>query len=425
MKKSRYANIVHKGNDYLIHHSLFGGIVRASCDNSRSFLDMIESESSFGIDEDEKFHQDLLEMRMIVEDDVIESNLANFYLSKNPNELFIIMFVTKQCNFRCVYCCQTHEDKKMSDKTYDDMLKAIEGLIDANRYKVVRVSFFGGEPLLEYDAVCRFSERLVELAERKDVTYIGGMTTNGYLLTPERLKRLVELKVTEYQITVDGLKETHDKARVLLGDGSPWETIMENLISAKSSDIPFRFMVRTNFDDEIVQNATEFVEYLSQNFKGDSRFMYHFESVKNLDGATDIDFNLVADEASCMNEISLSAKKADLRVSSSETVIRPLGLACYATSNDSFSIDYDGTIMKCTVHVDMPKNRIGHISDEGITLDDYMMSNWTSFGLSEKCKSCKILPICFNKKCPLVGADDNACDRFTTMYENAGHVLNQ
>lgn len=429
MKKSMYANIIRKGDERLIHNSLFGGIVKASCSNSKTFLDRIDEESFFEINDNENFHQTLKDMRMIVEDDVNESNLANFYYESNQRrELFIILFVTKQCNFRCVYCSQKHEDKIMTYETYDDILDAIEKLIDAYGYRIVRLSFFGGEPLLEYDKICKFSEEVNDLAERKNVIYVAGMTTNGYLLTSDRLEKLVGVKIIDYQITLDGLKEKHDKARLLVGKNiaheiSNWEVIMKNLINAKSSSLGFSFLIRTNFDDEIISSSTEFVEHLSNNFKNDPRFMFHFEAVKNLSGSSDVDFDLVDDEVACVHEIASKADKAGLKVYSTQTVVRSLGMSCYATSYDSFAIDYDGTLMKCTVHVDSEKNRIGSVSDKKISINDHLMALWTSPGLSEKCKSCRILPICYNKKCPIAGSDDNPCERLANMYENALKML--
>ena len=424
MKKSIYANVERKGDGVIVHNTLFGGIVKATCNNSMQFLDRIENEPNFDIDENAKFHQTLKELRMIVDDDVDETNLASYYYESNrKRDLFIILYVTKQCNFRCVYCSQVHENKTMSEETYNDILHVLEGYLDTHGYRRIWLSFFGGEPLLEYNAICEFSERVYEMTKRKNVEYRAGITTNGYLLTTERLKKLVSLKVTDYQITLDGLKEKHDKARVLQGKGGSWDTIVKNLTEAKSSDCAFTFMIRTNFDDEVISMSDRYIEYLSANFKDDLRFTFHFEAVKNLSGATDIDFALVDDEASCIAEITSVAKKAGLNVYTTNAVMHPLGVSCYATSGDSFAVDYDGTVLKCTVHIDSGKNKVGKINDKKIFVEDTLLANWTSFGLKEKCRSCKILPICYNKKCPLAPSDEEHCAKLTSMYENAVKML--
>lgn len=47
--------------------------------------------------------------------------------------------------------------------------------------------------------------------------YYSSITTNGYLLTPNNIKTLIDCNVYSYTITIDGLQETHDKFRHLVG----------------------------------------------------------------------------------------------------------------------------------------------------------------------------------------------------------------
>ena len=260
MKKSAFANIVKHKDGYIIHNSLFGGIVRAKCKESMAFLDLIEAGEDFEFDDEEKFHQTLKDMRMIIDKDVDESCLASFYFNEiQGKELLIIPFVTRQCNFRCSYCFDDFNNNRMSEDTYNDLLKIIEDLVDAKGYKSVRVSFFGGEPLLEYEEICKFSQKMNDLAERKEIKFFGGMTTNAYLLTADRLEKLVKLNVTQYQITVDGLKETHDISRPLMGGKGSWDAIMKNLIDAKESELNFDFNIRTNFDYNVQQISEQYL----------------------------------------------------------------------------------------------------------------------------------------------------------------------
>ena len=62
---------------------------------------------------------------------------------------------------------------------------------------------------------------------------ISSMTTNGYFLDCATFEKLSAYNLIDIQITIDGLKQTHDMQRVLK-DGSPtFDKIINNLIEIK------------------------------------------------------------------------------------------------------------------------------------------------------------------------------------------------
>lgn len=427
MRKSRFANVISHEGEYLIHNSLFGGVVKAKCSDSKAFLGSIESGQSFVYDENEGFHKVLSDMRMIVDDAMEESNLVDYYyMGSQGHELLIIPIVTRQCNFRCIYCYEEFRNEKMSAETWQNLLKAIEFLIDLKSYKSLRISYFGGEPLLEYGAICDFAEKLKELAHRKNVALFSGMTTNGYLLTKERLNKLISLNVTDYQITIDGLQKTHDNARFLVGKGGTWQTIIQNLIDAKDSPLDFKIVIRTNFTQEIFQSAEEYLKYISQYFMGDNRFGFHFEAVKTLHHTRNAGKPMEArEETNIIYEMAKKGKELGLNMHEVKPSLFPFGLVCYAAKNDSLTIDCNGTVMKCTVHIDEAANHVGSIADGGLFIKDHLMSCWTTAKLPDKCSSCKILPICYGKHCPAiaVGCHEEPCNRLLSIYEDTLKVF--
>lgn len=93
----------------------------------------------------------------------------------------ISLILTRQCNLRCKYCFETHENAFMSEET---ALKAIDMAVNGGG-RHVGVSFFGGEPLL-----CKgLIYRCVEYSKRfAGVRFSWNMTTNGLLLDGEFLE---------------------------------------------------------------------------------------------------------------------------------------------------------------------------------------------------------------------------------------------
>jgi len=312
----------------------------------------------------------------------------------------------------------------MSEETYNHLYKAIEQLVDAKGYKSVYIGYFGGEPMLEYDEICNFSERIKSFAEGRNISFKASMTTNGYLLSSDRLERLSQVGVTTYQITVDGLKETHNKSRILINQGGTWDRIVQNLVDAKNSSSEFKIMIRANCTDEINNNADEFLDFMSNTFGGDLRFGFHFEAVKKLGGKNDDNLKLVESETDVVYKMTTIAKKMGLELMGNRNYINPFGLVCYAGKNDSFIFDCDGTVMKCTVCIDNSNNHIGKLSEAGMQIESHLISEWTSQNLKEKCNSCKVLALCYGRKCPAGDfLSEGHCKSLLDMYDNALKTL--
>src|ERR1700760_111580 len=86
----------------------------------------------------------------------------------------------RRCNLACTYCNEYDDFSK--PVPLDTMTQRIEQL---GKLKTGVITISGGEPLLhpELDDIIRVI--------RKHAT-LSGLITNGYLLTPERVKRLNE-----------------------------------------------------------------------------------------------------------------------------------------------------------------------------------------------------------------------------------------
>lgn len=144
----------------------------------------------------------------------------------------ITLQITQNCNLRCEYCVYSgeyrnriHSNERMNCNTMRD---AVDYLIrcssDADR---MAISFYGGEPLLEFALIQECVEYALMKTEGRKVTF--NFTTNGTLLTKEKLEFLVhhDFRIT---ISLDGPEFIHDKHRKLAytSKGS-FDKIIENL----------------------------------------------------------------------------------------------------------------------------------------------------------------------------------------------------
>src|ERR1700729_4004121 len=99
----------------------------------------------------------------------------------------------RRCNLACTYC---NEYDDFSDPVpLDEMLRRIDHL---GRLGTSVITISGGEPLLhpELDQI---------IARIRKTGAIAGMITNGYLLMPDRIKRLNEAGLDHMQISIDNV----------------------------------------------------------------------------------------------------------------------------------------------------------------------------------------------------------------------------
>lgn len=149
----------------------------------------------------------------------------------------MILGLTERCNLRCEYCCfsgqfegwRSHGTGSM---TFDIAKKAVDEHLQTEQPdNLCAVSFYGGEPLLEFellkDSVLYAEEQSLKLGKKPTFT----ITTNGTLLNDEIIHFLVEHDFL-IMISLDGPKEAHDRYRVFAGnDGrkGSFDTVMKNI----------------------------------------------------------------------------------------------------------------------------------------------------------------------------------------------------
>jgi MoaA/NifB/PqqE/SkfB family radical SAM enzyme len=100
----------------------------------------------------------------------------------------------RRCNLSCTYCNE-YDDFSPPVPT-DVMIARINRLADLGT-SILTLS--GGEPLLHPDL-----DEIIAAMRRRGV--IAGMITNGYLLMPDRIKRLNQAGLDHMQISIDNVK---------------------------------------------------------------------------------------------------------------------------------------------------------------------------------------------------------------------------
>lgn len=161
------------------------------------------------------------------EREIVEKRFAEG--KKDLSYLDLTILLTQQCQFQCTYCFEgTKKDASLDDHTEDDIVEFLEGQLST--LKKLRVTWFGGEPLIAYPRLKTLSNKLLDFCEKHQVSYAADMVTNGFAITKERCRELIDdLKVKRYIITLDGPSGHHDRRRPLRNGLPTFSKIWENI----------------------------------------------------------------------------------------------------------------------------------------------------------------------------------------------------
>ncbi len=358
----------------------------------------------------------LLKKGYIVEESVDENARHDIRYSRyqfRTDMLELILLPSEECNFRCVYCSQEFKRDNMLPEVQEGVRNLVLGKIA--KLKGLNVSWFGGEPMLGYDDVIQeLAPFFKEVATKHDVHFFSSMTTNGYLVTPERAEKMLNWGIRHYQITVDGTGEDHDQHRPLADGGPTFQRIMDNLISLKGRPDDFRVTLRVNFDHTNARRLNLLFAELKASLHGDSRFSMDFHPVGRWGGPNDDNLDVCGTReiGRLQNDLREEARSYDLATMKVSQVLEPEpGNVCYAARPYNFIIGADGKLMKCTQVLDtLDSNIVGRIRSDGeLEIKSDVLNAWVQpyYHSDEMCNKCFFVPVCQGALCPLVRIRDH------------------
>ena len=336
--------------------------------------------------------------------------------------LWYTIIPTRNCNFNCFYCCQPHVKQTMSDETIDLITRSLRK--NLKNYSSFIISFFGGEPLIEYGKVIKILDDSMEVCRKLSRNFTAYMTTNGYNLSPEVFKELLKRHVIYYHITLDGPPSVHDTHRPLASGNPSFQKIIDNLTGIRESarSNTFHITLRTNITRSIYENIDEFVDILARNFSNDSRFNIYWRWVEDFGGDR---INEHRDEFVTMDKVFKAMDKIhNAGLSLYNDVIynaKKGALVCEASKQNYYVIDYDGTLLKCT-HWDKPEvATVGSIKPNG----DFLLNRereafYTLKVPKEKCRKCYFEPLCHGKSCSIRNIiNPNGCYKIREFFRHS------
>ncbi|OIQ31597.1 MAG: hypothetical protein BM562_07020 [Alphaproteobacteria bacterium MedPE-SWcel] len=140
--------------------------------------------------------------------------------------------LTSVCNLGCTYCFAEGGDygRIKGKLNADTDLDSILGFVSENTVAgdAVRFEFFGGEPMMNFDAIEALCERSARMAEQVGIRFLYRISTNLTTRLSERELSLFERFGFTVSVSIDGGAATHDRNRPNLAGRGSFQSILQN-----------------------------------------------------------------------------------------------------------------------------------------------------------------------------------------------------
>ena len=343
----------------------------------------------------------------VKEEDYVVSN----YCLNDTNKLEFLIYVTNDCNFGCKYCPQSHNKTYIDYESMTEISNGImASLLKSKNTKQLNISWFGGEPLLNYKNILLTSRKIMDFCLENDIKYNSGMTTNGYLLTKKTFISLYDCGIKEFQITIDGNENSHNMTRPLLNGANTWNVIIENLKDISSLDDSYKFniIIRLNVSQNNIDEMTDFILFVSNNF--DDRFSINVMPISKMGNETS-DFHFCGKIEAQLVQIYLYKYMIDnnIDIRFLESMFNPSSFVCNSGRHNYFVINCEKKVFKCELNVNNDKYCIGYINNSGLYIDHYYNCSYSTPSTKSKCLLCKLYALCLGLACPLKKVYNEKC----------------
>jgi uncharacterized protein len=316
----------------------------------------------------------------------------------------LILLASEECNFRCTYCYEEFKRGTMENWVREAVVRWLERRVPTVRH--LSIEWFGGEPLLGYEAISDIAPVAQKLARQHGVQFHHSMTTNGFLLSRKTFESLLEWGLTSCQVTLDGPEDSHNRTRPLRGGGDTYEVIVSNLRDISATKGEFTISLRVNFDPHNLPYMDRYIANAKLWFGHDRRFKIRFYPVGRWGGANDANLEICGLSANKERQsLELKALGQGLNVHTRIEQMQPNSSICYAARPFSFIVGADGKLMKCTLVLDKKDyNIVGTLLPTGepkVDLDK--IGKWIApyFEDDASCRKCFFLPACQGIACPV------------------------
>ena len=376
---------------------------------------------------------DLLKKNLIIVDsEEDEFLIVTSENDKSREEVDVLSFTIQpsaNCQLGCYYCAQNHSKDYASDDIIEKYVKRILHFLDSGKtYRGLNIIWYGGEPLTGLSSIKKTTKKLLEICNERGLHYNASMVTNGLSLKKDIFQDLVtNYKIRDFQITLDGLAESHDQRRYTKSGESTFDIIFKNIIDCTRTQAYQNkqgcISIRINIDKTNHQFVNPLLEYLVEK-EINNYVAVSFAPIVDW-GGNDAGKDSLTNEQFAEKEIEWLLYCFDNKIKLSNLLPTRKYYACMVERNDSEVFDAFGNIYTCwefpyTDTYGQDKHKIGNLNNDYDTYDENAtLRNWSDEIKAGKtwCKTCSHLPVCAGS-CPKSWYEGKpACPEFKFNYK--------
>lgn len=400
MKESIFNIHMENNGHKLLFNSLYCGL----CEIDDTYFEVLKKcNTGMQLSEEEnELKLMAVEAGYFVEDDKDEIDFlkVNKYKAKfNEDSMTITIAPTLTCNFECVYCYEGKKTGIMTEETEEKLLSYISS--KAEKLKRLKITWYGGEPLLAKKVIYRMSKKILEICKQHNILYRSAMITNGSLLVKEDIALLKECKIETVQITLDGPAEIHNARRICKSIENNFEKIINNMNLLIDGNLHIN--LRINVDKTNISEMEPLLKYLSEQLSS-KKINIGFAAVQ---ACTDACIGVARD---CFSIQEFSEEYFDLYdlvtkygfdAGTKLQYAHPRINYCGADVYHTFVVDPNGFLYKCWHDVGNVRESIGSVENIEAALTSSKAAKWlfSDATNNDECKLCKVLPLCMGG-CP-------------------------
>lgn len=405
MKVSKYTFLFDITNQEFYVYNTLSNVLIEIDEESYSILSKAQKDRSDIVYSsiDTELYDLLILKRIIVEND-LDSYLyyKSILCTQRADQSYMHLTIapTMDCSFNCHYCFEKYKTKNYM--TEDTMNRIIKYLNSLSNKPDLKLTWFGGEPLM---ALFQMEEFYKKLKDGYKVPLISNIITTGYHLNADAVKVLRNIGIKQVQITLDGLKDTHNAVKKTSDCSDVFNKVLNNVeMLLASSDIHVVF--RVNLTKKNKHEYVQLYYLLKEKF---NRYKH-----KGIAPAFVMDRGCSKTNLENKSLFFVSHEIAPfvLDLYYKNKIHSPFlrypsrfFTECAIRNKMSISFDPEGYAYKCWEIIGNKDYAIGQINEEGLLENiNEIVLNRHLYGADPMedpiCSVCRYLPIC-NGGCPI------------------------
>lgn len=181
------------------------------------------------------------------------SNMSNMHMTVTP---------TMNCCFSCHYCFEQYKQEgAMSESVMNSIVKYLKSL---ESKPDISLTWFGGEPLMAIEQMEMLYNKIT--SDYKKPTE-SDIITSGFHIDEHAVELFKRIGIARIQVTLDGLKETHNKIKFTAGCDDAFTRVVNNVELVLKNAPEITVIFRVNITKENAGEYPQLYKELAHRYK--------------------------------------------------------------------------------------------------------------------------------------------------------------